>query len=104
MKTVPFTYTCPNELCHLEIEYQISPGRPAPVCSNPSSPLFSDSGDPAEIDGPDTCPGCSHDLDLDVILDEALEKVDWSVLSEHEYPDREPDWDEQPRPESQDAD
>lgn len=26
------------------------PERPAPVCSNPDSPLFSDCGDPSEID------------------------------------------------------
>ena len=36
-----------------EIRFEISnfsPGRPAPACSNPSSPAYSDPGDPMEFD------------------------------------------------------
>ena len=75
MKSANYTYTCE---CEKEIDFQVSPGRPAPPCSNHDSPAFSDSGDPAEIEGPDICPNCGVDLDLDSICDEALEKIDWS--------------------------
>ena len=30
--------------------YAYNPGRPAPACSNPSSPLFGDPGDPEEFE------------------------------------------------------
>lgn len=38
-------------LDNIEIKFEIDfyPGRPAPACSNPDSPLFSDPGDGAEI-------------------------------------------------------
>ncbi len=35
----------------LRIELDYTPARPAPFCDDPSSSLFSDPGDPAEIDG-----------------------------------------------------
>lgn len=34
--------------CRVTADY--SPGRPAPPCSNPDSPAFSDSGDPSECE------------------------------------------------------
>lgn len=34
----------------LRIELDYTPPRPPPPCSNPSSPLYSDPGDPAEIE------------------------------------------------------
>lgn len=34
----------------LEVEADFRPGRPAPPCSNPDDPAFSDTGDPAEWD------------------------------------------------------
>jgi hypothetical protein len=34
----------------VEVECVFTPGRPAPACQNPSSPAFSDCGDPEEID------------------------------------------------------
>jgi len=33
----------------VEIEGKYTPGRPAPACSNPDSPLYSDPGDPSEF-------------------------------------------------------
>jgi len=32
------------------VEGSFTPGRPAPTCSNPSSPRYSDPGDPAEFE------------------------------------------------------
>lgn len=31
------------------LRYTVTPARPAPACSNPDSPAFSDSGDPGEV-------------------------------------------------------
>ena len=38
------------ELVDLEFSAGVPLGRPAPMCSNPDSPAFSDSGDPSEVD------------------------------------------------------
>ena len=42
-------YELPGGITRIEIR-GFNPGRPAPVCSNPDSPLFSDMGDDADID------------------------------------------------------
>jgi hypothetical protein len=47
-----FSYDFGEDLGELKVQVvaKFTPGRPAPPCSNPNSPLFSDSGDPAEIE------------------------------------------------------
>lgn len=42
-----FTTTVEIEI---EVDADYTPGRPAPACSNPSSPAFSDTGDASEIE------------------------------------------------------
>ncbi len=39
-----------NQLYELVVEVAYSPGRPAPYCSNPDSPRFSDPGDPPSLE------------------------------------------------------
>lgn len=84
MKT--YTHTC--ETCEEEVSFSISPDRPAPYCLNHDSPAFSDPGDPAEIEGPEECPKCKTEFDLDKILDTAIESIDWF---NDDYPEREDD-------------
>lgn len=67
MKNILFTYICPD--CEVEIEASYFPSRPAPPCSNPSSPAFSDSGDPEEVEISETCPGCGAVLDIDEVAE-----------------------------------
>ena len=45
---ISFTFSHPF-FGDLEVEAEVEPGRPAPVCSDPSSPAFSDSGDPSDV-------------------------------------------------------
>lgn len=54
-------------LDNIEIKFEIEyyPGRPAPACSNPDSPLFSDPGDDAEIQDSEmylTCGNVSYKM------------------------------------------
>lgn len=68
-------YTCPH--CETEIEVLFTPARPAPPCSNPNSPAFSDSGDPAELDGDySKCPNCNAKLDEGEVLDFVTENIE----------------------------
>jgi hypothetical protein len=64
-----YTYVCPE--CGHENEGDFTPGRPAPVCSNPSSPAFSDPGDGAEWDGPENCDKCGEEIDMDKVIEKA---------------------------------
>lgn len=64
------THTCKNELCEHEFDIEYEPARPAPICSNPSDPRFSDSGNGVEIDGPEECPQCGHEVNIDKLLNE----------------------------------
>ncbi|HLE57238.1 MAG TPA: hypothetical protein VJB15_09155 [Rhodothermia bacterium] len=49
MTTIHYTAGDEDELT-LEVTAYVFPGRPAPACSNPDSPAFSDAGDPPEVD------------------------------------------------------
>jgi len=71
------TYTCPH--CQFELEYDYTPERPAPCCSNHDSPAFSDPGEGAECDGPDVCTNCGEDIDMDKVMDPAAEDCDSSA-------------------------
>ena len=54
-------YPCPS--CSATVDVQYEPGRPAPYCQNPSSPAYSDPGDPGDLDMPEVCPACTEPLD-----------------------------------------
>ena len=89
-----YTYTCP--LCEHEVEGDLTPERPAPVCSNHDSPAFSDPGEGADWDGPETCPNCHEDFDLDDILDKGMSHIGEMEVARQEqiaddYRDREID-------------
>ena len=45
-----YTYESPKGEIELELVANVRLGRPAPPCSNPDSPAFSDSGDPSEVE------------------------------------------------------
>ncbi len=71
---IPVTYTCPQCACHQSVD--VIPSRPAPPCSNPDSPAFSDSGDPGEVDQT-VCVNCGHEIsdeDVEALLIRAEEK------------------------------
>jgi len=67
-----YTYTCPN--CNSELEYEFKPGYAAPFCQNHDSPAFSDPGEPDDVEGPDVCGCCDHDIDMDRVIELASEK------------------------------
>lgn len=48
-RATPVTVTRSAEI-ELTWTARVTPSRPPPPCSNPDSPAFSDSGDPAEVD------------------------------------------------------
>jgi hypothetical protein len=55
MKGQDFEFTMTKSFSNSEVEIFVqvknfTPERPAPACSNPSSPLYSDSGDSAEFE------------------------------------------------------
>ena len=64
-----YAYICPK--CDTENIGDFTPGRPAPACSNPDSPAFSDDGDPAEWDGPKRCETCKFKFNLDIVIEKA---------------------------------
>lgn len=79
-----FTYTCP--FCNEELEYDFTPSRPAPYCSNHDSLAFSDPGEGAECDGPDVCGRCDHEIDIEKVIEQAEEKCSRFY---HDYPEPE---------------
>lgn len=64
-----------------EVEF----GYPAPICSNPDDPRYSDPGCGPEICCPDKCHVCGTKVDS--------ERVYQAALDQHSY-DYEPEWDE----------
>ena len=54
---------------HLAIDYRYAPERPAPYCSNPSSPAFYDTGDPEEIE--------VNSVQVDCIRNSENERQQW---------------------------
>ncbi len=70
MSQITCTYRCPE--CEHEFDFKFTPARPAPACSNPDSPAFSDSGDGAETDAQfEDCPKCGREITDDELLDQA---------------------------------
>lgn len=67
----PFEYAeqCPR--CAGWNEYLITPPRPAPPCSNPNSPAFSDSGDTGNVELIDGC-GCEDEPEWEAVMDRAV--------------------------------
>lgn len=53
-----------------EVEF----GYPAPPCSNPDSPLFSDPGCATDIGCPDKCQVCGHPVDPEQVYQAALDQ------------------------------
>jgi hypothetical protein len=58
-------------VCEEEMEFEFTPARPAPCCSNHDDPRFSDPGNGAEIEGPEECENCGHEIDQEKVLDKA---------------------------------
>jgi hypothetical protein len=53
-------------------------GRPAPYCSNPDSPAYSDPGDPGCAEVPAACPLCGHqytEKETDKMFDDWCDRV-----------------------------
>ena len=48
-----------------------TPSRPAPACSNPSSPIFSDDGDPAEFEEIKAVLNIAGKLEIELTEDQA---------------------------------
>lgn len=67
MKHLTYVYNCPN--CDEAQAFYFTPSRPAPPCRNHDSPAFSDSGDPADIEGPDNCLQCGVEFDIEKIIE-----------------------------------
>lgn len=80
MRTIPIIFNCPD--CRLAQEFQVTPARSAPPCSNPSSPAFSDSGDAAEVNGPDHCVSCQHEFEQDW---DAIESKAYDQCPDNDY-------------------
>lgn len=74
MKAITVEWECG---CGFVMQFNVTPARQAPPCSNPDSPAFSDSGDPAEIEGPTECPacGCETETDLPAIEQKAYDSI-----------------------------
>ena len=62
-----YHFDCAN--CGEPHAFDFTPSRPAPPCSNHDSPAFSDSGDPADIDGPEKCNQCGEEFDFEGIVE-----------------------------------
>lgn len=77
------TYKCAN--CNTPIEFDFTPERPAPCCSNHDNPAFSDPGDSAEVEGPEECPECGESIDHEKVIEFASE----IERDEPEQPERE---------------
>ena len=97
----PYKYTTYCVECDEELTYEISFGYPAPPCSNPDSPAYSDPGAPDEVEGPEECPKCGRPVDMDTVIEDAGQQADDE--SEARYEDemerraelaRERDWDD----------
>lgn len=73
MKAKHYTVEVPCPHCMVALPYDVTLGRPAPPSSDHDSPAFSDDGDPPEVDGPDICPECKEELNMDDISDTAIE-------------------------------
>ena len=68
-----FTYACPA--CGCGHDATVTPERPAPPCSNPSSPLYSDDGDPGGVECEDTCQNCGEKIDQESVYAAGLEDL-----------------------------
>ena len=65
-----------------------TPSRPAPACSNPSSPIFSDDGDPAEFEEIKAVLNIAGKLEIELTDDQADAIYDvFSVQIERDYID-----------------
>lgn len=61
------TIACPN--CKAPMEFDVSPGRPAPDCWNHDDPKFSDPGSGPEIESGDLKCECGYELDESDVLE-----------------------------------
>ncbi len=82
-----YKYTCPS--CNTPIQFDFTPSRPAPVCSNHDSPAFSDQGDAAECEGPEECPHCWESIDQDKVIELAKEHFQDNPPEDHDYIEQE---------------
>jgi hypothetical protein len=72
---VNITFACPH--CNSEHEFEVDLPRPAPLCSNPNSPAFSDDGDAGGItDGPEKCCHCGADFLAPEIEEKVMAKAE----------------------------
>ncbi len=61
MQRLNVTVVCPNCDEEQKIEVSYWPERSAPMCSNPDSPAYSDSGDPGDVEADVSCK-CGFDF------------------------------------------
>jgi len=81
---------CPA--CGKTIQVKYTPPRSAPPCSNPDSSAFSDSGDPSEVELPESCPHCLVKLaESDDFVDQVAAWCDENVKFPDPGPELEPD-------------
>lgn len=74
MNPIKIEFECPE--CEWTVDFNFTPGRSAPPCSNHDSPAFSDSDDPAEHDFQfETYPECGHVITEEEIFDQAEKKM-----------------------------
>lgn len=67
-------YPCPE--CGHSHDVEFTPPRPAPPCSNPNSPAFSDDGDGLELDlYPEHCEACGMLFDDCEIVEHLLSNL-----------------------------
>lgn len=84
MKATTFKYECPN--CEHEITFTYMPATPDVFYLRNGDPGYP--GDPAEVDGPETCPSCGEELALDDVLQEGHDIVS---AMDADVPEREDD-------------
>jgi hypothetical protein len=76
-----FAYHCPT--CSTELLYEFIPGEPVKFTLNHDSPEFSNPGSSDEYYGPERCEHCDEVVDMDDVIEQALDRWNQEV-AEHD--------------------
>lgn len=79
MKKIDFEFETEITIPVKVVVKEFTPERPSPVCSNPSSPLYSDPGDPADWSDVEIILGDVNIIDY--LTDDVFEFIDGEIIS-----------------------